>query len=126
VDDSASFRKAAAGLLATLGQVEVVGMAASGAEGIDAVETLAPDLVLMDMDMPGMSGLTAMREIKRRWRDVVVVIVTFHEEAWHRTASRAGGADGFLAKQSFADECATLIAKLLTRVTPVSPDGSAR
>lgn len=102
VDDSLTFLDSAIELLAREPRVRVVGRAHNGLEGLRLVETLAPDLVLMDMAMPVMGGLDAVRAIKALPAPPRVVMVTLHDERGYRLSSRAAGADGFICKAHFA------------------------
>ena len=97
-DDNASFLDAVAGFLGREPGFEVVGRAGSGHEAVRAAETTAPDLILMDMVMPGMNGLETTRLIKARPSAPRVIVVTVHEAPGYRDAAYAAGADGFVAK----------------------------
>lgn len=76
VDDQAVFRSALRELVAATPGLTHVGEAACGEQTLAAVETLRPDLVLMDVHMPGLSGFHTARSIAERWRDVVVVLIS--------------------------------------------------
>ena len=101
VDDDRAFREAACAILTSLTHVDVVGSVESGAEAIAALPALQPDVVLMDMEMPGMTGIEATREIKRAHPLVRVAIVTGHDWSWARDAALGVNADGFVSKASF-------------------------
>jgi DNA-binding NarL/FixJ family response regulator len=81
-------------------EVEVVGRGCSGAEAIELADRLKPDLVLLDYMMPGMDGPEVTRRWKSRPGGPRVVILTLHDDAEHRAAALAAGADGFLPKSS--------------------------
>lgn len=76
----------------------VVGRACSGEEAIAALARVVPDLVLMDIAMPGMNGLAAATVIKARARAPKVIIVTIHDIPEYREAACGVGADGFVTK----------------------------
>ncbi len=76
--------------------VDVVGEAADGLQAVQQVEQLQPDVVIMDVRMPGMDGIQATRMIKCRWPKVAVVILTLY--AGYRSEARQAGADAFLLK----------------------------
>ena len=108
VDDSPEFLRSAADFLSLHPRVQVVGCAQSGSEGVGLAHQLSPDLVLMDLVMPGMNGLQATREIKAQ-PVPRVVIVTLHDNAEYRRAASAAGADGFVSKEQFGDTVLAVI-----------------
>ena len=79
-------------------EIEVVGMAHDGAEALELIPKSKPDIVLMDLNMPGVNGVQATREIKDKYPDVkVLVLTTFGEDEWVFDAVRSGAA-GYLLK----------------------------
>lgn len=122
VDDSPIFLDSAANLLTMSPELEIVGRAMSGYDALDQVAALNPDLVLMDLAMPGMSGLEATRRIKAQPHPPRIVIVTLHDDPDYRAVAEAVGADGFIAKSEFGSEFALLIQDLFSR--PLSSDGA--
>jgi DNA-binding NarL/FixJ family response regulator len=76
--------------------IETVGEASDGQEAIDQVELLRPDVVVMELHMPRLNGMTAIRTIKSRWPEVRVVVLTMY--ATDRAAALESGADAFLLK----------------------------
>ena len=112
VDDYADFLESASQFLSTVPHIQVVGCAHSGSEALQAVDRLRPDLVLMDLAMPGMSGLEATRRIKAQAGAPRVVIVTLHSSPGYRIAARAAGADGLVSKSEFGEDFLPLIRDL--------------
>src|SRR4051812_27413700 len=110
VDDSAFFLKAAMRFLSELGAVTSLATAHSGADAVQAVLRNRPDLVLMDISMPGMSGLAAVRRIKAVAPEVRIVVVSLNESSDFRAAAEAAGADGYIAKRDFATGVVALFA----------------
>jgi DNA-binding NarL/FixJ family response regulator len=103
-DDQAIIRDGLAMLLALERDIEVVGRAEDGAEAVDLVEREAPDLVLMDLKMPGMNGIEATRRIRDRYPEVaVLVLTTYDDDEWVFDAIRAG-ASGYLLKDTPREE----------------------
>jgi DNA-binding NarL/FixJ family response regulator len=98
VDDQRPTREGLKLLLTLSPQVEVVGEAANGRESVELVAEHRPDVVLMDIQMPGMDGLEATRRIKSQWPEVAVIALTMYAE--YRTRALAAGADAFLVKGS--------------------------
>jgi DNA-binding NarL/FixJ family response regulator len=99
-DDQVLIRSGFAALISSAADLEVVGEAGDGAQALERVRTLRPDVVLMDIRMPGMDGLTASREITAapEFADVrVIVLTTFEADEYVLDALRAG-ASGFLGK----------------------------
>ncbi len=91
VDDHALVRSGIAGFLKTQDDIEVIGEAESGAQALLLVEKHVPDVVLMDLVMPGMDGITATAEVKRLSpRTQVVILTSFHEDKHIFPAIEAG------------------------------------
>lgn len=112
VDDSTVFLDSASRFLETDERVKIVGRAASGIEALNQVARLRPDVVVIDMAMPGMSGLDATRQIKAGPDAPLVVIATMHDHAEMRAAATSANADGFVPKSRFCLELLPLIKNL--------------
>ena len=87
--------------------VEVAGEASQGDEAITLVETLQPDVALLDVCMPKTDGMQATRAIKKRWPKVRVVLISMYVD--YKVEALATGADAFLVKGCTADELLTTI-----------------
>jgi DNA-binding NarL/FixJ family response regulator len=98
VDDHPAFRRALTSALRLVKNVEVAGEAGGGAAAAERVEELGPDVVLMDLSMPDVNGIEAMRRIHEKQPDLPVVILTAHADAGIEREARQAGASGFLAK----------------------------
>jgi DNA-binding NarL/FixJ family response regulator len=99
-DDQAIIRDGLAMLLNLEKDIEVVGQAQDGAEAVEQVAQHQPDLVLMDLKMPGMNGIEATRQIRASYPDVkVLVLTTYDDDEWVFDAIRAGAA-GYLLKDT--------------------------
>src|SRR5512135_2876272 len=100
VDDHTLIRQGIVGLLADQPDVTVVGQAANGNEAIASTAELQPDVVLMDVSMPGLGGLAATREIRSRWSGVRVVILTIHDREDYLYEALRAGASGYVLKDA--------------------------
>jgi DNA-binding NarL/FixJ family response regulator len=113
VDDSQTFLDAAVHALAADPRIEIVGSALSGQEGLELVARQQPDLVLMDVAMPGMNGMEATRLIKAQPNAPRVVVLTSYDISHYRTAAQAVGADSFISKADFDSHLFPLLETLL-------------
>ncbi len=104
VDDQAAFRSAARDVVAATVGFEVVGEAASGEESVAAARRLHPDLVLMDIRLPGVDGLEASRQIRSERDEVTVFLLSTYDE--EQFASRIGmsRAAAFIPKSAFSSD----------------------
>ncbi len=109
VDDQALFREALATLLAVRDDIEVVGEASDGSEGVAMARRLKPDVVLMDLLMPNMDGVTAIGRIKAEMPECEIVTMTSFIEEEKVTAALEAGASGYVLKDAEADEVAAAI-----------------
>jgi DNA-binding NarL/FixJ family response regulator len=100
VDDHAMFRAGIKALIESAGKVEVVGEASSGDEAVDKVRELKPDVVVMDLSMPGSNGLEATRRIAALELDTNVLVLTVHAEEEYLVPVVEAGASGYLTKTS--------------------------
>ncbi len=100
VDDHAILRDGIRSLLESQDDIEVVGEASDGFEAIDRTEKLQPDVVLMDISMPRMNGLEATRQIKERFPDIKVLILTQHDNREYILPALNAGASGYVLKRS--------------------------
>jgi DNA-binding NarL/FixJ family response regulator len=104
VDDHRAFREALRDLIAAAPGFVLVGQASSGEEALRAVECLTPELVLMDIVMPGMGGIAATQAILSRRPDVVVVLISVDDPAQHPDASGLGDGVACARKQDLRPE----------------------
>ncbi len=104
VDDHALFRCGVRALLRAAPGVELVGEAANGVEALRVAESCDPDVVLMDLEMPGGDGATAAHALSRWQRAPRVLVLTMHDEREHAVRLLEMGASGFLSKDAAADD----------------------
>ena len=109
VDTSPEFLEAAASLLSAHPHAHVVGLARTGAEALRLIGPLAPDLVLVDLLMPGMDGLTVTRRIKAMPSPPAVVVLTYNQSAELRQQALDAGAIAFVNKERIVDDVFAII-----------------
>ena len=120
VDDNPAFSWAAKSFLNTNPNLRVVASVTSAAEGLELLDQVKPDLVLMDVVMDRMSGLEATRLIKQEENAPKVVVLTMHNAAEYRASADAAGADGFITKDNLVAELPPLIESLFPGETKES------
>jgi DNA-binding NarL/FixJ family response regulator len=113
VDDDPGVRRVLAPALLRLG-IEVIGEAEDGFDAIEMVDRCLPDVVLMDLQMPGMNGLEATREIKERHPFVEVVFVTVYDEEHPTRSAEEAGAYAYLLKDSSPELMRDIIQRAAT------------
>jgi two-component system response regulator NreC len=109
VEDHTIVRKGLRSLLESEADIRVVGEAENGREAIEKVEELRPDVVVMDISMPGLNGLEATRQIKKRFREVQVLVLTVHTSEEYILQILRAGASGYLIKQAAPAELISAI-----------------
>ena len=100
VDDHAVVRGGLKMLLAADPEIEIVGEAETGAEGVRLADALRPDVILMDISMPDMNGIDATRRIKAAHPDIAVLALTMHEDDQYFFEMLAAGASGYVPKRA--------------------------
>ena len=98
VDDHAIVREGLRNLLEAQEDIEVVGEAVDGSEAISKTESMKPDVVLMDITMPGIGGLEATRQIKELHPEVKILVLTMHESDEYFFKMLSAGASGYFVK----------------------------
>jgi two-component system response regulator NreC len=109
VDDHQVVRSGLRMLLGGESDVEIVGEAGTAAEALEAVQKLHPQVVLMDIGLPDMSGIDATRAIKRTHPEVAVVALTIHEDEEYFFKMLEAGAGGYVPKRAAPEELLTAI-----------------
>lgn len=109
IDDSPPFVEAVASLLEAWGDVEAVSVAHSGQEGLARAAEEQPDLVLVDLVMPGLDGFETTRRLKRLPRPARVVVVSLSDQPPYYRAAIEAGADAFVSKQDLPGKLAELL-----------------
>jgi DNA-binding NarL/FixJ family response regulator len=98
VDDHQAYRHALTSALSMVDDIEVAGQAGGGLAACQEAEQLDPDVIIMDLSMPDLSGIDAMKRIHERRPDLPVVILTAHADDGTEREAREAGASGFVAK----------------------------
>jgi DNA-binding NarL/FixJ family response regulator len=125
-DDHALFRDGLARLFAYEDDFLIVGEADSATSAIEAAQRLAPDLVLMDVDMPGGGGIEATRRIKTQLPDTRVVMLTVHDDDETLFEAIKAGAQGYLVKSIRAAEMLDMLRGMVRGEAPISRAMAAR
>jgi len=126
VEDHTLLRAGLRALLTQDPDIEIVGEADNGRDAVQVIATLAPHLVLMDLSMPGMNGIEAIRDIKRRFPETRVLVLTIHKTDEYIHESLRAGADGYILKDATHDELRVAIRSVLNGKTYLSPDISGK
>src|SRR5918998_5520479 len=122
VDDQRLFTKGLSGLVDMLPDTEVVGMAFDGEEAVALCRKEEPDVVLMDISMPKMDGISATRKIKDLLPQTAIVILTGHEEDEHVFEGIKAGAQGYLLKDSEPEDLSRAIHTVYAGDTIIAPE----
>jgi len=121
VDDHTIVRDGICSLLALAGDMEVVGEAANGRDGLEKVSKLLPDVVLMDIAMPIMGGLEAIRRIHKEFPEIKILVLTQYDDKDHVFPVIRAGANGFISKTAASSELTSGIRAVFTGESYLSP-----
>jgi DNA-binding NarL/FixJ family response regulator len=124
VEDHTLIREGLRSLLSSHPDLEIVGEAGDGREAVRCVEKLSPSLVLMDLSMPRMGGVEAIREIKKNWPKIKVLALTVNDSEEYVLAALKAGADGYILKDSTHAELVHAIRNALAGKRVLSPSVS--
>ena len=125
-EDHTLFRQGLKALLSLEPEFTVVGEAADGLQAIQSANELKPDLILLDISMPRVDGLAAIREIKSVCPEAKILILTVHKTEEHVLESLKSGASGYVLKDASHDELLLAMRSVLREKIYLSPDISAR
>ena len=121
IDDHALVRKGLEALLQSR-NIEVAASVGSGQEGIDAAGKINPDVILLDINMPGMNGLETLKELRQKKIESPVLMLTMSREEADLRAALQNGAQGYLLKDMDPDELVTSLHDVLRGKTVVAPE----
>lgn len=113
VDDNDDFLDGIVDWLARFEHFEIVGRAHSGRAALERIEALGPDLVLMDVTLPDLTGFEVARELSSRADRPLIVLLSFHDTQAARLEAWASGADGFVTKSETTTRLMPLVGDLL-------------
>lgn len=103
-DDHSIVREGIRALIASTADMRVVGEAADGDQALEAVVAMGPQVLLMDMTMPGCSGLELVEKLHRRVPDTLILVLSMHREEFYATRAIRAGARGFITKSRAPEE----------------------
>jgi two-component system response regulator NreC len=118
VDDHTIFREGIRALLSAEPDMEVVGEASDGAQAIELAAKLSPDIIVMDLIMPGMNGMQAAQQLHDRHPDIKVLILSMYDDEEYIRQILKAGASGYVLKRAASDD-------LLRAIREVDKGGSA-
>jgi DNA-binding NarL/FixJ family response regulator len=116
-DDHAIMRDGIRALLASNEDIEIVGEAADGKEAIERAGEISPDIIIMDISMPRMDGLEAMRRIKKKQPNIKTLVLTQHDNQEYIISIIRAGAAGYLPKKAVSSD-------LIAAIRAIHQDGS--
>jgi DNA-binding NarL/FixJ family response regulator len=125
-EDHAILRAGLRALLSARKDVEVVGEAGDGREAVRIVDNLVPDLVLIDLSMPKLNGIEAIREIKTRHPQIKIIVLTVHKSEEYISASLDAGANGYILKDASQNELIMALEYVMDGKTFLSPSISGQ
>ena len=125
-EDHTLFREGVKALISFESDFEVVGEAADGQEAILRAEKLRPDLLLLDLSMPRVDGLAAIKEIRRRCPDTKILVLTVHKTEEHVAETLRAGANGYVLKDATRAELLLAMKSVIREGSYLSPSISAR
>jgi two-component system response regulator DegU len=121
VDDDEGFRATLRRVLTQGGREVQIQESVDGEDAVRKVSSDRPDVVLMDLTMPRMNGVEATRQLKTRWPDLPVIILTVHDDPVYERTARAAGADRFLLKKMAGSALWPTLGPLLSRASSTDP-----
>ena len=113
VEDQELVRTGVKALLTTAKDISVIGLASSGEEAIDMLKDVSPDVILMDINMPGIGGIEACRRIIQRFPSIKIIALTVHKDGPVPQQLLRLGVPGFISKSSSAEEMVNAIRQVV-------------
>ncbi len=125
-EDHTILRQGLKALLRSSDNLEVVGEAEDGLETIRCVEKKNPDLLLLDLNMPKMDGISVIKEVKKRHSAIKIIVLTMHKQEEYILEAFKSGAEGYCLKASSHDELIMAINAVLSDKFYISPEISEK
>ena len=126
VDDHNLVREGLKAVFAQGDEIDVVGEAGSGEEAIEMVEKVKPDVILMDISMPGINGIQATKQIRDKHPDAKIVILTMLDQEGYMYEAIKAGATGYMLKSTSSDELVNAIQTVNDGKALLHPDATAQ
>jgi len=120
-EDHQLFRDGLKAMLASKDGLEVVGEARDGLEAINSIKKRQPDLLLLDLSMPRLSGISVIKELRRQFPDMRILVLTIHESDQYVIETFEAGANGYCIKDASRDELLLAMNSVLSGKTYISP-----
>ncbi|HUW23056.1 MAG TPA: response regulator transcription factor [bacterium] len=120
-DDHALFREGLRRVMEFEEDIKIVGEAKDGAETFELAKRVKPDVILMDISLPGPNGIRITRQIKKRYRKVYVIMLSMYEDTAHITDSFQAGASGYVIKTSPSGELIQTIRSVFREGVSIPP-----
>ncbi len=122
VDDHTLFRRGLVGLLSEMEDIQVIGEASSGEEALDAVFGLAPDMILLDINMPGMSGIETLTALRQQGVVAPALMLTISTHKENLVGAIRAGASGYILKNAEPEELRQTIKQVVAGKTILAPE----
>jgi DNA-binding NarL/FixJ family response regulator len=114
VEDNATFRQSLKEFLCTRFPSMAVAEATDGQEALQRIDAIVPDIIFMDIKLPGENGLQITKKVKAKYPEISVIILTYYDLPEHREAAFQCGANHFLSKGTSTQEIVDLIQSILS------------
>lgn len=121
-DDHALVRAGLQALLDKTPDIQVVGQSGDGLQTLELVESTSPDVVLLDISMPGLNGMEVLERLRLTHPQVRVIILTIHDDPAYAVGAVRAGANGYLPKKAAGEELATAMRVVMQGDTYLSPE----
>ena len=115
VDDSLIVRERVANIISEIPGVKVIGEAGNSFEAIEVVRKTKPDVVILDIKMPGESGLQVLRKLRKEFEELKIIMLTNYPDSQYKAECLMHGADYFLSKTDEFDKLPDVFSKLVKR-----------